>query len=337
MKVEREDKIVLSEGSKVIVADKQGLDACELVNRLEQCSLVQTTYRFFDVTVCIRSDSRELIDQANRMYGYFEVSQEVVPDVTLYGVLEGSVSSAEGNPLFLTVPSSEKDYRLRKGAVYYYVSDEALLVERVLLEMEIFVLMNVRNHYFIHGGMVSLAEKGIAFPAPTLGGKTTLALALVKRGCKFLTDEYVAINTSTLKASPFPRNPSVRIGTFALLSGLETFRMYNSESLPDEKEQHNVDIGALYPGCLGRACKVNYLIFPRYDKSREPKLTEISGTRAIAELVDKKALLSLGWRDKKEVLDMVVRLVEGAQCFRLVANEVNETADLVLDMVRSSK
>lgn len=337
MKFETQDKIVLSEGNKVIAIDKEELDTSELVGRLKRHSLVQSTYRFFDVTVSIRSDSTELINRVNGMYSYFKADGRIAPDVTLYGVVESNISSAEGKPIFLMVPSPAKTFRLKKGAPYYYVGDEALLIERVLREMEVFILMNIRSHYFIHGGMVSLAEKGIAFPAPPLSGKTTLTLALVKRGCKFLADEYVAVDSSTFKISPFPRNLGIRKGTFALFDDLKIFYEQNSVNLTDDHEQHNVDIQALYPNLVGSACGVNYLIFPQHDASRKPKLTQISKTRAIANLVNEKTFLSLGWRNKEEALDVLVRLVGSAQCFHLIANEINETTDLVLDLVKDFK
>lgn len=54
--------------------------------------------------------------------------------------------------------------------------------------------MHVRGTFCLHGSAVACQSGGIAFLAPKLGGKSTLALALTNAGARLTTDDTVAVN-----------------------------------------------------------------------------------------------------------------------------------------------
>jgi hypothetical protein len=62
---------------------------------------------------------------------------------------------------------------------------------------------------FIHSGVVSWKGKAIVIPAKSLGGKTSLTAALIKRGALYYSDEYAILDEEGF-VHPFPKTLSVR-------------------------------------------------------------------------------------------------------------------------------
>ncbi|MEN8221310.1 MAG: hypothetical protein ABFS56_34175 [Pseudomonadota bacterium] len=74
-------------------------------------------------------------------------------------------------------------------------------------------LAQIRSHLLFHAAALSYRGKGIILAADSGCGKTTLTLALVRQGFKFLSDDVAALNLNNGELAPYPRSLLIRIGT----------------------------------------------------------------------------------------------------------------------------
>lgn len=81
------------------------------------------------------------------------------------------------------------------------------------------------DHLHLHCAAVASRERGLLISAPSGTGKTTLAGALVQRGWAYVSDESVAIDTTSTTVTGFPKPLMVKPGGGHLLLGLESARI----------------------------------------------------------------------------------------------------------------
>lgn len=149
------------------------------------------TYRFFDTTVTIDTDSPGFLDQFEQSYGSFR-SDEPAGDV-LRVELDGSPRlTVDGRQVSGEDPATLSIYAL--NVVLNRIAD------------------NVTSHILIHGAALRGRSGGGVIIAGRSGlGKTTLALELLHTGYGFLSDEIAAVNRETLLLDPFPRRIGRRV------------------------------------------------------------------------------------------------------------------------------
>jgi hypothetical protein len=139
----------------------------------------------------------------------------------------------------------------------------------------------VRSHFLIHAGVVASNGQGIVLAADSHYGKTTLALELVRRGCKFLSDELAALGRGDRLVHPYPRSLRIRQGTLNLVGF--------PEAIARAKEWWGkllLDIEEIRPGSIGQAMPISHIIILR-DPAEEREARPGEADREIAILVDR--------------------------------------------------
>lgn len=111
--------------------------------------------------------------------------------------------------------------------------------------------IEARQHILFHAAALSSDQAGVILAGDTGHGKTTLALALVQRGFRFLSDEMAAIRHASGCLVPFPRRLGVRPPTWRLIGR-------NPTRYPSLSRQW-VDVEALFPGRLSSPCRPRLL------------------------------------------------------------------------------
>ena len=244
---------------------------------LDDLAAHQVAYRFFDTEVVIRSDSSEIITRFDEIYRRFRVSS-TVPRGLVCHVLAGD--RPFGGPALV-----------REGKTHP-INDPDILFDYAHTSILNAALSQVRSHFLIHGAALSADGAGIILAGHTGCGKTTLALELVRRGCRFLSDDIAAIADPKgfLKPLgsylyPFPKSLGVWPGTRQLIP--------EADRLPQGRAgKQLVDIEAIYPHQLGEPClpqvlvvltsprgeteQVGDALYVTVDRVSEPLLTELS-------------------------------------------------------------
>ena len=137
-------------------------------------------------TVDLRTDREELRDALAHVYAAFVNDNSRVASPQLSEVLDGSEWTAS------------LDGQAYRFAEFY--SALKTLEDRIAHKL----LGEWRNELLLHSSAVANTQDTILVAGRSGAGKTTLALELVCRGMRYLTDEFVAIRGDKLQ--PFPRS-----------------------------------------------------------------------------------------------------------------------------------
>jgi hypothetical protein len=80
-----------------------------------------------------------------------------------------------------------------------------VLLRQLDHELTLHVQKQHPDLYFLHAAALALGDRVAALVAPSGGGKSTLACALLSRGLRYLSDELTPFEPRTLHVHPYPR------------------------------------------------------------------------------------------------------------------------------------
>jgi hypothetical protein len=234
-----------------------------------ELTLQHLKLRFFDLEVDLQSDSSTYIDLFTQMYRRFQVNGASVPvrPPAEFAVLT-KPNNPWGQPVMVldgqTWPLDAPD--LQQGYVYDTILSQ--------------IVAGVRSHFLIHAGVVANGDQGVILAADSCHGKTTLALELVRRGFRFLSDEMAALGRSDQQVHPFPRSLRVRARTLELAGFPEA-----AVGAPEWLGKLLLDIDQIQPGSMGEAVNVDHVIILQ-DPAAPEEQVPASGERELSVLVN---------------------------------------------------
>jgi hypothetical protein len=179
----------------------------------------------------------------------------------------------------------------------------------------------------VHAAAASLDGMGFLFPAPREAGKTTLVAGLATAGFAYLTDEAALIEPSTLTLQPFPRPLWMREESLVHVPGLLD-RL--GPVVPDRGGHVPVAPADLPNGTIGTACPVRYVVLPQYRAGAPTVLEPIRRAQAAMAVVTSSFNFARFGADTG--LDLVARVVRGADCYRLTTGTLADAVRLLHDL-----
>jgi hypothetical protein len=299
----------------------------------------------------LKTNHPHVITEWDKLYGLFRVQakSDLHMELTVL-VKDHDVSRSENFQIFSTVPSYfdgwEREWWMknlkkeipepREGLRTYTlrVTETMKWLHQIQFCFILLILFSLEHMATLHGGVVALNGKGLIFPGTPGSGKTSLVFALLKRGFRFLGDDYAFVDPKSLKAFPFPKS--------------FTFRQESSELFEEVKEAWDrgdiiwvtedkcyLNMSDLGINELGYPTHIDYILFPTYNPDSPPKLTQISKEKASKKLQEDYNLFSHAHPEKIKfsVEELASRLAESAGCYELITNEIDDTVDLILDLV----
>lgn len=179
----------------------------------------------------------------------------------------------------------------------------------------------------LHAGGVVRDGVGVALPAPTGSGKSTLTLALVRGGFSYLTDEAVLLDWGTGAVVPFPKPISIDPGSFARFRDLEPRAV-----LPEgcTRAQWQIAPTRIRPDAVGGPCRIRLFVFPRYTPDAVTRLVPLTRAEATVELA--KNTFRFNQRPRRS-LDLLASVTREAECFLLEVSDLDTAVTLVSDLV----
>ena len=134
----------------------------------------------------------------------------------------------------------------------------------------------VKSHYLHHAAALSCEGKGVIITADSGYGKTTLTLALVQRGFRFLSDEIAALGRSDGNIYPFPRGLHIWEETLNMLSLPPSVK--NASRWFD---RYLVDIEDIFPGMISSPAHVSYIFVLKNGNTQNPNTSGSNGFRTV--------------------------------------------------------
>jgi hypothetical protein len=294
--------------------------------------MLEDRYDFNGHTVAVRSDSDKALRHLRWVYGRFLVTTAATEAEAscVLTVLDRISNTGE-----LRLAGGFRDYTLycKDFQSFDYdryesrgnVPDPLAFVQWYVIEN---ISLLARDCQLIHAASLAWGDDGVIFPAASGRGKTTLALGLVKRGFRFLSDELAWLNSGSVWVEPFPRRVNVSDHSLQLL-GLPPEPEGRAFSREGGTREWALDATDVAPDVEIGPARLCYVVFLN-GFGEAPRLRPLSGTAGIMRLF--KFSIQPPSDPAATIFDFAP-LLDGAQCFELVVGDVNATVDLVQALI----
>ncbi len=207
------------------------------VDHLNKMAPYSCLFTFFDIGVRISSDSNEFIDLVQGVYPHFVALPDSRTQLSCYILIN---SSADGPCILFDDKTSTVSYPLPS-------TESIICYAEIMLFKKIFDLLD--NKLILHAGVVEKDNAGYIFYAPSGIGKTTLMVELIKRGYRFLSDEFCVLNLDDFTLLPFPRRLGIKKNSM-LYNHIDVSNAYYFAF----EDKYFVDCNAVRQRCIGDRC-----------------------------------------------------------------------------------
>lgn len=179
--------------------------------------------------------------------------------VSADAVFESTYQNEAGTPLFSIHPGDDgqllrfpeiADYFLTADLVHGHLMDPdyGYMMEAHFLGMVLALWLELAGILTLHASAVSVGNRAVAFLGTNKAGKSSLAVAMMQRGCPLLSDDIVGLVTGDSGIHARPGFPSMRmwpdLAQHANGAGWEQLPLVHPGL-----DKRRVDVG---PGGLGR-------------------------------------------------------------------------------------
>jgi hypothetical protein len=270
------------------------------------------SYRIAGQRVCLRASCPEFLREFRRIFRAFPLRRGGASA----GLQHYEIERGDG-------------YVLRKGRrLLFRCQDLDDAVE--FLESEVYsqLVRLLDGRLLFHAAAAVRQGTLILLPAASGGGKTTLVTGLVKRGCRYLTDEMLILHPSTLSVRPFPKPLNLKYGSLALFPRLEPeLRPARRGPLANPRQRiHHLLVRPQFRqrGSL-RAPRLA-ILFPSYQPEARAEMQTLDRVETVRRLA---AACYNHYRFGPRFLSCAERLTRGALCATLTYGRLEEALEVI--------
>jgi hypothetical protein len=169
------------------------------IHRLRAARLPQDRYSILGLDISLRTDSAPVRAFFAEAYRWFppRSSATTFELSAIFNAASGAFPSASAGDAFIDLSTS----RSAENRAFLFLFES--------------IMDGISGSILLHGAAVSKHGRGIILAGPTLAGKSTLVMELVKVGHQFLSDDAAPLERSTGDLLPFPRAIGIRKGPSA--------------------------------------------------------------------------------------------------------------------------
>jgi hypothetical protein len=293
--------------------------------------------QIFDLALELRSDSEQCVSAVAGLLGRFVIDEATDPTAnwTRLTILT-QPGESYGSPVIIfggepyPLPSGDALDRSRLGELAYVAVCRAIVAR-------------VRTHFLIHAAALSCGDQGIVLAGDPGYGKSTLTLALVNRGCRFLSDEFAALGRGDGLLYPFPRSLQISPGTLER-TGYAGIAHAAAPSL----DKLGLDPSWLGEGALGGPVPLRFVVILRDSEgtgggeddaptfASVPRLVPCPHSRAALQTLKHyydhglAAILRDGYDGSSLRLYLdLIEAIKGATCYELLVGQLDQEIDLL--------
>jgi hypothetical protein len=240
-------------------------------------------------------------------------------------------STSKEVPTYDLVQTNEGQYPFSlylDGSRVQQVESASSMLDFVLANVTVQAVELMEDFVALHAAAAAWGGRGIIFPGPPDAGKTTLVAGLTRIGFAYLTDEAALIDPRTGFLHPFPRALAMDERSIDVIPGLR-------QKLPPDHDQfmryrYHVPPDDLRPGAVGRPCRVEFVIAPRYEAGGETVLEPMSRAEALMMLAENSFNFV---RFGGKAVESLRQAMDGVKCYRLRTGTLEDSIRSVFDVV----
>lgn len=175
-------------------------------------------------------------------------------------------------------------------------------------------LLRSRELYMIHAAALAWDGKGVLVPGFTGSGKTTLSIALLREGFRFLGDDrtFVKRETDGLKLLAFPDELDVTEETISSFPEMKELPQ-DAFKLGPRKKKFWVE--RVYPDSIVNVAVPKILLFPNIVQRKESQLQPLPKAEAVGRLLP-HALLVFDREIAEKHFHLLCHLIEKMDCYQ---------------------
>jgi hypothetical protein len=180
----------------------------------------------------------------------------------------------------------------------------------------------------IHAAALERNGGGVLIPGLSGSGKTTSCVSLIRAGYRCLSDDkpFLRENGNGIEILAFPERIDVTDRTIAFFPELRGAPPGLLKS--GYRKKHFVP-EALYAASPVQVARLEVVLFPQISGKRKSRLEKLTKVQALETLLP-HGLVVLDYELSRRQFDLLTRLVEEAECYRLhFGNDVLELPRLV--------
>jgi hypothetical protein len=287
----------------------------------------QLNLSIFDQNVCIQTDAIDYLELIRKTYSHFLVDQPNIEGQVPFNVsFSLGRDKHTGRPRFI-INGEEKQFEDRKLLQSEYV--HSLILSSLYSQ--------VSSHYLHHAAALSFEEKGIILTADSGYGKTTLTLALVQRGFRFLSDEIAALGRRDGLIYSFPRGLHIRKKTFNLLN----------LPVPVEKAslwfgKYLIDIDDIFPGMISKPASICYVFVlrngsnPRSDSSISHEFKAIvshTNPAFLQQIREHSEIMGVQVSEEEEFPRLIIQTAHRMKVIPFLEKLCSQQGIIILDLI----
>jgi len=204
---------------------------------------------------------------------------------------------------------SAGNYIMQSGeTVHESTTEQIWLLQAVKYEV-VMGLMGARpDLLWFHAGAVANDTEAVVFAAPGGGGKSTLVTQLCQQGWRYLSDDVLPMELSTLNILPFPQTPRVRQNKGELVP---SDRLW---SVPKFDVTLDRDLICRSP------LPIRAMVFPSFDRQISAQLLPCSPGTAALELLRN----CINFTDHKQAaVQQISEIVKHLPAFKLSFSNID--------------
>lgn len=153
------------------------------------------------------------------------------------------------------------------------------------------------DHLVLHAAALAHGGRALLLPAPTGGGKTTLAAGLVDRGWGYLSDEAAVLTLDGARVRAYPKPLSIDPGSRGVLPGWRPPAAGDLGALPESLRRGPWQVPVTARGGeVASEAEVAAIVLPRHAAGAATALTPLPRARAMARAA---ACVAGAWRDEQ--------------------------------------
>jgi hypothetical protein len=193
-------------------------------------------------------------------------------------------------------------------------------------------MLRSRGLFPVHGAALAREDTGILVPGFTRSGKTTLSIALVRKGFKFLSDDRSLFRKikSGFELLAFPEGVDVTDDTLSFFPEIQ--------ELPDDFFEMGLTkrrfwVEKVYPNSISHRCLPRILLFPNIVGRKVSRLKPITRMEAVERFLP-HTLLVFDQQIAEKQFYLLCQLVEEMDCYRLdFGKDLLSVSELIEEIV----
>ncbi len=176
-------------------------------------------------------------------------------------------------------------------------------------------LLHSRDLFLIHAAALAKEGKGILIPGFTRNGKTTLSVALLRGGFKFLSDDrpFLRRKNEGFELLAFPEGLDVTDQTIAFFP---EFKHLGNDIFKSGLKKKEFFVERVYPNSILNRCHPQVLLFPNIVEKEVSQLRPLSKIEAVTKLLP-HSLLVFDPTIAERHFHLLCQLVEEMDCYHL--------------------